>query len=83
MTVRVLALSILGGAVGAFLWAAEERSVQNVGVVVGLLSTAVAGISWYTSNKLKSARQSEGYGCLGTRVASENKTKSAQSTHGS
>lgn len=56
--IQVLAISLVGGAVGALiLWEAQGRSVQNVGAAVGLLSTSVAVVGWYMSSRLNADAQ--------------------------
>ena len=56
--IQVLAVTIVGGASGAMLfWEAQGQTVQNVGAVIGLLSTAVAVIGWYMSSRLNADAQ--------------------------
>ena len=54
----MLAVTVVGGAIGALLlWEAQGQTVQNVGAVIGLLSTAIAVIGWYMSSRLNADAQ--------------------------
>ena len=53
-------LSITGGAVGALgLWWAQGKSADQIGAVVGLLSTVVVVVGWFLSTDLNAAVQRE------------------------
>lgn len=59
LTATVLkAVAVVGGVAGAFLaWWAQGQETENVGILAGLLGTAVAVAGWYQSSRLSADAQ--------------------------